>query len=299
MTRSSSGGASATRTRACSSFSAISRGRVVSGPRAITGPPNAYSPAFANPRPADLLAPQGGLHRRDRRTGPPGPRRACRPAPPSSPRSRRSPTARSSRSGRTAARSSPRRRAPGATASAPATRLSAPGGFARSPQLAFTPDGHAVAVWTQSDGAGRALVSAARQPGGAFGPPTEVLPVERAGPHASARWAAARATSSSPSSPRRATSAPGRCRRCAWGPTASGDRGADSDAAGRAHARRVAGRRQQRRLRRLGHRRDRPPRRPRRAHRRARCRHRAHRLGLRRTRSRAARLRDDAAAGAR
>jgi hypothetical protein len=56
-----------------------------------------------------------------------------------------------------------------------ATRLSAPGGFARSPQLALTPDGHAVAVWTQSDGSGRALVSAARPPGGGFGAPTTVL----------------------------------------------------------------------------------------------------------------------------
>src|SRR3954464_11311927 len=62
-------------------------------------------------------------------------------------------------------------RAPGATAFGAATRISAPGGFARSPQLALTPDGHAVAVWTQSDGTGRALVTAARPPGGAFGAP--------------------------------------------------------------------------------------------------------------------------------
>jgi hypothetical protein len=33
-----------------------------------------------------------------------------------------------------------------------------------------------VAVWTQSDGTGRALVSAARPPGAAFGAPTTVLP---------------------------------------------------------------------------------------------------------------------------
>jgi hypothetical protein len=66
-------------------------------------------------------------------------------------------------------------RAPGATAFGAATRISAPGGFARSPQLALTPDGHAVAVWTQSDGTGRALVTAARPPGGAFGAPTTVV----------------------------------------------------------------------------------------------------------------------------
>jgi hypothetical protein len=64
----------------------------------------------------------------------------------------------------------------GATAFGAPVRLSAPGGFARSPQLAFTPDGHAVAVWTQSDGTGRALVSAARPPGGTFGAPTMVRP---------------------------------------------------------------------------------------------------------------------------
>jgi hypothetical protein len=66
-------------------------------------------------------------------------------------------------------------RAPGATAFGAATRISAPGGFARSPQLALTPDGHAVAAWTQSDGTGRALVTAARPPGGAFGAPTTVV----------------------------------------------------------------------------------------------------------------------------
>jgi hypothetical protein len=67
-------------------------------------------------------------------------------------------------------------RAPGAPSFGAAARLSAPGGVARSPPLAFTPDGHTVAVWTQSDGTGRALVSAARPPGGVFGAPTEVLP---------------------------------------------------------------------------------------------------------------------------
>ena len=60
---------------------------------------------------------------------------------------------------------------PGASTFGAPVRLSAPGGFARSPQLAFTPDGHTVAVWTQSDGLGRALVSSARPPGGAFGAP--------------------------------------------------------------------------------------------------------------------------------
>jgi hypothetical protein len=65
---------------------------------------------------------------------------------------------------------------PGALAFGPVARLSAPGGFARSPKIAVTSDGHAVVVWTQSDGTGRALVSAAAAPGGAFGAPIVLEP---------------------------------------------------------------------------------------------------------------------------
>jgi hypothetical protein len=61
--------------------------------------------------------------------------------------------------------------APGALAFGAAIRLSAAGGFARSPQLAVTPHGDAVVLWTQSGGARRALVSAARPPGGTFAAP--------------------------------------------------------------------------------------------------------------------------------
>jgi hypothetical protein len=64
--------------------------------------------------------------------------------------------------------------APGALAFGASARISPPGGFARSPQLAVTLDGHAVAVWTQSDGVGRALVAAAAPPGAAFGAPIQL-----------------------------------------------------------------------------------------------------------------------------
>jgi hypothetical protein len=63
-------------------------------------------------------------------------------------------------------------KAPGALAFGAVARLSPARGYARSPQLAVTTDGHAVAVWTQSDASGRALLAAARPPGGTFGAPT-------------------------------------------------------------------------------------------------------------------------------
>jgi hypothetical protein len=66
-------------------------------------------------------------------------------------------------------------KAPGALAFGAATRLST-GGYARSPRLAVTTDGHAVAVWTQSDASGRALLAAARPPGGTFGASTVLAP---------------------------------------------------------------------------------------------------------------------------
>ena len=144
-------------------------------PRAITGPPNAYSPAFVSPElltfwrrkaaytvgiaggaaGAKTRLPAGAAFESEVAALPDGTLVAVWP-----------------NAGAIFAAT----RAPGATSFGAATQLSAPGGFARSPHLAFTPDGHTVAVWTQSDGTGRALVSAARPAGGAFGAPVEVLP---------------------------------------------------------------------------------------------------------------------------
>jgi hypothetical protein len=154
-------------------FASVSRGRVVSGPRSITGPPNSYEPAFPNPglltfwrrkaayartieehRPvASTRLPAGAAFESEVATLPDGTRVAVWP---------------------NASAIYAATQAPGALAFGTATRISAPGGFARSPQLAVTPDGHAVAVWTQSDGIGRALVSASRAPGAAFAPPVQL-----------------------------------------------------------------------------------------------------------------------------
>ena len=156
-------------------LASISHAGAASAPRAITGPPNAYSPAFVNP---ELLTfcrrqaaytvaiaggsaavktrlPAGAAFESEVAALPDGTLVAVWPS-----------------GGAIFAAT----RAPSATSFGAAARLSAPGGFARSPHLAFTPDGHTVAVWTQADGTGRALVSAARPPGGAFGAPIEVLP---------------------------------------------------------------------------------------------------------------------------
>jgi hypothetical protein len=156
-------------------LASVSRSGAASAPRAITGPPNAFSPAFPSP---DLLTfwrrqaaytvaiangaagvktrlPSGATFESVVAALPDGTLVAVWP-----------------NGGAIFAAT----RAPRTAAFGPATRLSAPGGFARSPQLAFTPDGHTVAVWTQSDGSGRALVAAARPPGGAFGAAIEVLP---------------------------------------------------------------------------------------------------------------------------
>ncbi|HEX6743821.1 MAG TPA: hypothetical protein VF087_06395 [Solirubrobacteraceae bacterium] len=156
-------------------LASVTRAGRVGGPRAITGPPNTFSPAFADPglltfwrrtaaytiAIADRTAgaktrlPAGAAFESVVAALPDGTLMAAWPS-----------------AGAIFAAT----REPGATAFGAPVRLSAPGGFARSPQLAFTPDGHTVAVWTQSDGTGRALVSAARPPGGAFGAPTTVLP---------------------------------------------------------------------------------------------------------------------------
>jgi hypothetical protein len=156
-------------------FASASRGRVVSGPRAITGPPNSYEPAFPNPglltfwrrkaayartieqhRPdVSTRLPAGAAFESEVAALPDGSRVAVWP----------------NAGAIYAATQAPDALAFGATA-----RISAPGGFARSPQLAVTPDGHAVAVWTQSDGIGRALVSASRAPGAAFAAPIRLTP---------------------------------------------------------------------------------------------------------------------------
>ena len=156
-------------------LASVSRAGSARAPRAITGPPNAFAPAFVSP---DLLTfwrrqaaytvaiadraggaktrlPDGAAFESVVAALPDGTLVAAWPS-----------------AGAIFAAT----RDPGATAFGAPVRLSAPGGFARSPRLAFTPDGHTVAVWTQSDGTGRALVSAARPPGGAFGAPAVVRP---------------------------------------------------------------------------------------------------------------------------
>jgi hypothetical protein len=155
-------------------LASVTRAGTVGGPRAITGPPNAFEPAFASPDVLTFWRRQAAytIAIANRTAG----------------AKTRLPDGAAFES--VVAKLADGRliavwpsggaifaatRAPGATAFGAATRLSAPGGFARSPQLALTPDGHAVAVWTQSDGTGRALVTAARPPGGAFGAPTTVV----------------------------------------------------------------------------------------------------------------------------
>ena len=265
------------------------------------GPAERLQPRLRQPRPADLLAPAGRLHDRDRQ---PDRRRQDAPA------GRRRVRVRGREARRTAGSIAvwpsggaifAATRAPGATAFGAATRLSAPGGFARSPQLALTPDGHAVAVWTQSDGTGRALVTAARPPGGAFGAPTTVVALERAGPHDP------RAGQQRGRGPRRVRlrarrhRAPGRCAPCASGRpgwrsssvrtlTPPGERTRDVSLAADGSAGWAAWATGGTTSRHAD---------PRRAHRRHDRRHGPHRLGLRRRGRRPARLRDDAAAAAR
>jgi hypothetical protein len=156
-------------------LAAVSHAGSATAPRAITGPPNAFSPAFVNPSlltfwrrqaaytvaianrtaGAKTRLPSSAAFESEVAALPDGTLVAVWPS-----------------AGAIFAAT----RDPGATAFGAVARLSAPGGFARSPHLAVTPDGHAVAVWTQSDGVGRALVSAARPPGGAFGAPVVVRP---------------------------------------------------------------------------------------------------------------------------
>jgi hypothetical protein len=156
-------------------LSAVSHAGTATAPRAITGPPNAFSPAFADPGLLTFWRRQAAytIAIAHRAAG----------AKTRLPASAAFESVVAALPDRTLVAVWPSAgaifaatRTPGASAFGAPVRLSAPGGLARSPQLAFTPDGHAVAVWTQSDGTGRALVSAARPPGGAFGAPTVVAP---------------------------------------------------------------------------------------------------------------------------
>ena len=156
-------------------LSSVTPSGVATGPRAITGPPNSYEPVFVTP---NLLS---FWHRTAAyvRTLPQG-RPGVTTRLPSGARCE-SQVARLANGALVAVWPNggvifAATQAPGALGFGPAARLSAPGGFARSPKLAVTSDGHAVAVWTQSSGGGRALVSAAAPVGGAFGAPTVLAP---------------------------------------------------------------------------------------------------------------------------
>jgi hypothetical protein len=156
-------------------LSSVTRSGARTGPNAITGPPNSYDPAFVTPN----------LVRFNRRTS----------AYVRSIGAGRAGTAMRLPAGATFDAQVVRLSngalvavwpsggaiytasvAPGATAFGPATRVSAPGGFARTPKLAVTTDGHAVAVWTQADANGRALVAASAAPGAPFGAPIILAP---------------------------------------------------------------------------------------------------------------------------
>ena len=156
-------------------LSAVSHTGRATAPRAITGPPNAFSPAFADPGLLTFWRRQAAytIAIANRTAG----------AKTRLPAGAAFESVVAALSDGTLVAAWPSAgaifaatRGPGATGFGAPVRLSAPGGFARSPQLTFTPDGHAVAVWTQADGTGRALVSAARPPGGTFGAPTMVRP---------------------------------------------------------------------------------------------------------------------------
>jgi hypothetical protein len=155
-------------------LASVTRAGSVGGPRAITGPPNAFSPAFASPDVLTFWRRQAAytIAIANRTAG----AKTRLPAGAAF----ESQVAKLADGRLVAVWPSggaifTATRAPGAAAFGAPARLSAPGGFARSPQLALTPDGHAIALWTQSDGAGRALVTAARPPGGDFGAPATVV----------------------------------------------------------------------------------------------------------------------------
>src|SRR5919204_5170564 len=113
-------------------FASVSRGRVVSGPRAITGPPNSYEPAFPNPRLLTWWRRRAAYARtiEHRRPGvstrlPAGPAFESEVAElPDGTRVATWPSA-----GAIYAAT----QTPGALAFGPAARISPPGGFARSP----------------------------------------------------------------------------------------------------------------------------------------------------------------------
>ena len=156
-------------------LASVSHAGAATTPRAITGPPNAFSPAFVDPGLLTFWRRQAAytVAIANRNAG----------AKTRLPAGAAFESVVAALPDRTLVAAWPSggvifaaTRAPGASTFGAPVRLSAPGGFARSPQLAFTPDGHTVALWTQSDGLGRALVSSARPPGGAFGAPTVVRP---------------------------------------------------------------------------------------------------------------------------
>jgi hypothetical protein len=156
-------------------LSSVTRTGATTGPNAITGPPNSYDPAFVTPN----------LVRFNRRTA-----AYVRSIPQGRPGvTMRLPAGatfdaevvRLANGALVAVWPSggaiyTATVAPGATAFGPATRVSAPGGFSRTPKLALTTDGHVVAVWTQADANGRALVAASAAPGAPFGAPIVLAP---------------------------------------------------------------------------------------------------------------------------
>jgi hypothetical protein len=156
-------------------LSSVTRSGATTGPNAITGPPNGYDPAFVTPN----------LVRFNRRTA-----AYVRSIPQGRPDvTMRLPAGatfdaqvvRLANGALVAVWPSggaiyTATVAPGATAFGPATRVSAPGGFSRTPKLAVTTDGHVVAVWTQADANGRALVAASAAPGARFGAPIVLAP---------------------------------------------------------------------------------------------------------------------------
>ncbi len=68
----------------------------------------------------------------------------------------------------------------------PVEDVSLPGQSASDPQIAAADDGTAVAVWRRSNGTNNVIQSAARLPGGSFGPPGNLsAPGRTPTPH---RW---------------------------------------------------------------------------------------------------------------
>jgi hypothetical protein len=156
-------------------LSSVTRSGATTGPNAITGPPNAYDPAFVTPNLVSFTR-RTAAYVRSISRGQPGVTMRL-PAGATFDTE----VVRLANGALVAVWPSggaifTATVAPGATAFGPAVRISAPGGYARSPKVAVTTDGHIVAVWTQADASGRALVSASAPPGAAFGAPIVLAP---------------------------------------------------------------------------------------------------------------------------